>query len=251
MEYKFLPEAIKNVLNLREGMEPDFVLRGSGGISGRPGESYLIFVDHVIYLFERDFGTTNFDLIQLDSHEPGLKAELNKEKFSSVLTLGGYVMKFSNFESGSAAMLLDKIQEHQEHSLKNRKVEPTPYLLLMMMLIDLGTRSDDDCKLSPAAESFIANDICGGGRSLFITARALYENDRMDEVFNALTLDAAQKRCMLANMLEMVMRDGDFSGKEQRLIYEAADKLKIDKADFDKVWDVILDKNCLSILTGE
>ncbi len=58
-----------------------------------------------------------------------------------------------------------------------------------------------------------------------------------------------QKRCMLANMLEMAMRDGEFSGSEQTLIYEAATKLGIKKDDFNAIWNVILDKNCLSILT--
>ena len=249
MEYKFLPEAVKNTLGLPEGTEPDFVLRGSGGISGRSGESYLIALGHDIFLFERDFGATVFKSIRLDAREPDMKAELQRDTFSSLLNVGGHEIKLSNFEAGTAAMLVEKIQAFCRDDQLEREVEPTPYLLLLMMLIDLGIRSGKDRTLAPLSENFIINEICSGNRKFFLTAKALYEQQRLEDVFRTLSMNEHQKRCMLANMLEMAMRDGEFSGSEQTLIYEAATKLGIKKDDFNAIWNVILDKNCLSILT--
>ncbi len=249
MEYKFLPEAVKNTLGLPEGTEPDFVLRGSGGISGRSGESYVIALGHEIFLFEREFGATVFNPIRLDAREPDMKTELQRDTFSSLLNIGGHEIKLSNFEAGTAAMLVDRIQEFRRETSEEREVEPTPYLLLLMMLTDLGIRSGKDRTLAPISENFIVNEICSGNRKFFLTAKALYEQQRLEDVFQALTLNEHQKRCMLANMLEMAMRDGEFSTSEQNLIYETAAKLGIRKNDFDAIWNVILDKNCLSILT--
>lgn len=250
MEYKFLPEAVKNALSLPEGTEPDFALRGSGALAGRPGESYVILSSHEVFIFERNFGGTSFGVIRIDARDPSLKAELRKDKFSSLLNIGGSEVKLSNFEAGTASMLVEKIHELQHHGLREQEIEPTPYLLLLMMLIDLGVRTGQEGKLAPTSENFIINEVCSGNRKLFLSARALYDHGRLDEIFQSLALDNAQKRCMLANMLEMVMRDGEFSGSEQQLIHEAAARLDMTREDFNRIWNVILDKNCLSILTG-
>jgi hypothetical protein len=249
MEFKFLPEAVKHILNLPEGTEPDFVLRGSGGLGGNPGESYVILSTGSVFIFERKFGDRSFNRIHIDLSDPALQMELRNDKFSSVLNIGGSMVKLSSFEAGTASLLIETAEEFKRQAQPEQEIEPNPYLLLLMMLIDLSARSDKEGRFTPAAEYFIVHGVCSGNRKMVACAKALYERGCLDEVFQSLALNDEQKRCILANMLEMSMHDGEFSGQEQELVHEAAAKLNIDKEDFSRIWNVILDKNCLSILT--
>ncbi len=57
MDYAFLPEKIKRFVESEKlGETALCVIRGSGGFSGVPGESYLLAYSKVLYLFGKTFG---------------------------------------------------------------------------------------------------------------------------------------------------------------------------------------------------
>lgn len=249
MDFNLLPEAVKTQFNSINTHEPEFVLRGSGGLTANTGESYLVFSSETLYLFERSFGSNEFKMINVDLFDGNFDIDLKQERFSSLLIVGNYEMKLSSFEASAAAEMVKHVGEVREHRIEQQNMEPNPFIMLIMMLIELGIHSDPTKTLSNTSENFIVNDICGGSRILYNQGWRAYEEGRINEFLRALRLDNSQKRCMLANMMEMVMRDGEFSTEEQNSIDAAAEKLGIDAKEFQMVWDVILDKNCLSMLT--
>lgn len=245
MDYKFLPETIKERLS----SEPDFVLRGCGGFSGKPGESYLILHETELLLFEKNFSEKKFAGHRVDCHSPALSLELNQTPFSSELKIiDQYTMKLSGLETGTAALMIGKIDSLRQHSLVANEAVSKPFMILLMILTDLKNHGALENSDDNVLEKFIIDEICRGNRPLYLAGQELHQQGKLTKYLSETNLSIQQKRCILANMLELVMRDGQFSKTEQNMISEYGDKLGLGESEFNTVWDVILDKNCLAML---
>ena len=245
MDAKFLPEQIRQQLD----GDPDYALRGSGGFNGKTGESYLIFQSPRLLLFERNFGDNNFAQSMMDCVADDSMIELVQDRFSSELKIGNqYSIKLSGLETNTAALMISQIESLKKQLLLNDSEIHKPLMLLIMILEDLKHCNDPDSSENHILQDYIVSGICGGNRPLYLAGLELYRQGALTAYLDNTALDIQQKRCILANMLELVMRDGEFSKEEQKIIINYGRKLGIEQQDFDAVWNVILDKNCLALL---
>ncbi len=257
MDFGFLPEQIKEQLaELESGNTALCAIRSSGGLSGKPGESYLVsFVEH-LYLFDRAFNERVFTMRQLPYSEISA-ISLNRGQFSSELQIStstdSITAKLSSVEAENGASLANRVEKSAKiNSSVNTDNQPTTCEDVIPPLIGLAATvmfvATSDGTVSAAENDFIRKVICSDNTAVFNHAVTLYEQHELETLVSKLQLDRQRKLCFLANMLEIGMIDGVLHGVEQKVIDEFVRLTDIDSDDFETVRNVLLIKNQLSIL---
>lgn len=261
MDYTFLPEKIRSQLEtVRPATEHLAVLRGSGGLNGSPGESYLVAYNDAIYLFGKCFGDNDYTLHKILLNEEIPSASFRQEKFSSQLTLrlssGEFIMKLSVLEGEICARLLSKFATSELDANRTkpdtgqfgpnaRSVRLKPLAVLAACMKHIAMI---DKQLSPGEERLI-NAICVNESGWLNLANEYYQMFTFEELIQQTSLDHQQQLCFLANLYELAMVDGVLHTAEQRLIDDFVTMQNLTQSESESVREVLLIKNQLSALT--
>lgn len=253
MDYTFLADNIKSQLSeLQPDKQPLCVIRGSGGLNGQPGESYIIPYPDSIYIFNRKFSDPDFAFKTLDISEIS-DIKLDQEAFSADLLIvcGGdtYKLKVSSVEIPNAELVLENFPHAknapEQPAAASRLEEGISPLLGLITILMFVAAVDGEIAAEEQDHIF---SLCQQDEVLYNQAYEYYKNNSYEDVLVNLALNEQQKLCCLANILELAMVDGVYDSKEQKLIkvFTKAADLPSDKV--RAVEDVLLIKNQLSVL---
>ncbi len=256
MDYAFLPEKIKSFLaSAKPGESALCVIRGSGGFSGEPGESYVAVYADMLFLFGKSFGDKDFISRKVDYAEDAPEFSLRQEKFSGTLELslsdGKLKMKLSSLEAESCSNLLKQFGLDDGAATAAVPAEtaddspPDPLTALAACMKHIAACDNDVA----AAELRLIEGVCQDDRELLDRAERCFRRYSFNEILDKIELDEQQKLCFLANLYELAMCDGMLRSAEQRLINEFIRMEEITPERAGTVREVLLIKNQLSALT--
>ncbi len=253
MDYAFLPEKIKIFLALaKPGAAALCVIRGSGGFSGEPGESYVAAYADMLFLFGKAFGEQEFIHRQVDYAADAPEIALHQEKFSGTLELGladgKLKMKLSSLEAENCSNLLKQfgfaLESQSPAAVAVDDSSPTPLTALAACMKHLAA---SDNVISEQELRLIEN-LCQHNQDFLASAESYCRRYAFNEILAMLELDEQQKLCFLANLYELAMSDGMLRSSEQRLIDEFVRIEEIAPEKAGMVREVLLIKNQLSVL---
>jgi len=255
MDYTFLSDRIKSqLLEFQPNIKPMCVIRGSGGFNDIPGESYIIPYSDDIYLYNRKFSDSDFEVKHIE--KAGIKQLLLKqEAFSALLSLeaaGSEIvkLKISSAEISNAELMLEMFEncnndvEEQftsSDASDGEQISPLLGLVVIMMFV-----ASVDNNIADEEQEFITN-FCADDE-LYNKAYECYQAGTFEEILVILSLDEQQKMCYLANLIELAMVDGAFDSSEQKMIRRFAKAAELTDSQVRNIRDVLLIKNQLSIL---
>ena len=258
MEFKFLPEKVKQMLQTAgAGDNPTATFRSSGALDGSSGESYVIAYDSELCLLSRQLGSSDYEVIKGFYASNVTAMNIEAEKFTSQLIIiiddNKYQLKFSSFEEKD----IKKITELWENATKNGAPPPIPETkpsgdaklnafsaLAAGMMYVAGI----DNEIAESEERYIRRT-CGVRKDEFRAGVKFYNNNSLVEFQNQTTLMSEnQKLCILANMLDLAMIDGVLHTSEQNIIQSFIDSTGLDKNKAGKIIDVLEIKNHTAIL---
>jgi hypothetical protein len=277
MNFNFLPQKIKEEIKARFGGKiPVSAARMSGNVDGETGEGYMVAFDDQVLFFSRKTGDDGF--VRLES--PGLfSAKLRKEGFNLFLDtkIGEkpYSLKFSSFEEADLKKVKD-IQSSEDDSRAEQTVESPAYggfdntaeisekrvpehgtgirhseentkpLILLAAAMMFISKSDE---VVSKEEDFYITSLLNYNREVLLKGLNYFKTHSFEELVNdSSALNEIQRLCILSNMLEIAMRDGSFSGKEQKMINSFVTHLGIDNSQSETIKEVLLIKNKISVL---
>ena len=254
MDYAFLPEKIRNFLaTAKPGESALCVLRGSGGFSGEPGESYVAAYPDMLFLFGKSFGDNDFINRKVDYAEDAPEISLGREKFSGTLELvladGKLKMKLSSLEAENCANLLKQFgidTKPQAETPDKPETDSPPDLLTALAACMKHIAASDNEAAEP--ELRLIDSVCQGSRTVLELADNYFRRYSFNEILDKIKLDEQQKLCFLANLYELAMSDGMLRSAEQRLINEFVRIEEIAPEKAGTVREVLLIKNQLSVL---
>lgn len=254
MDYAFLPEKIRNFLAAaKPGESALCVLRGSGGFSGEPGESYVAAYADMLFLFGKSFGDNDFINRKVDYAEDAPEISLDREKFSGTLELGladgKLKMKLSSLEAENCANLLKQFgidTKPQAETPEEPETDSPPDLLTALAACMKHLAASDNHVAGP--ELRLIDSVCQGNRTVLDRADSYFRRCSYNEILEQIKLDEQQKLCFLANMYELAMSDGMLRSAEQRMINEFIRIEAITPEEAGTVREVLLIKNQLSAL---
>ncbi len=254
MDYAFLPEKIRNFLaTAKPGESALCVLRGSGGFSGEPGESYVAAYPDMLFLFGKSFGDNDFINRKVDYAEDAPEISLSREKFSGTLELGladgKLKMKLSSLEAENCANLLKRFgidTKPQAETPDKPETDSPPDLLTALAACMKHIAASDNEVAEP--ELRLIDSVCQGSRTVLELADSYFRRYSFNEILEQIKLDEQQKLCFLANLYELAMSDGMLRSAEQRLINEFVRIEEIAPEKAGTVREVLLIKNQLSVL---
>ncbi len=281
MNINFLPMKVKDELKRRFADKiPITVARTSGSLEGDTGEGYAIAFDDKVVFFSRKTGENEFSV--RDAAGDIASAKIRREGFNIFMdaNLGGkgYNIRFSSSEQEDIAKIADKFipaaktgnagagETHADEAPRNQEANPPEdgvHSADTRIVEDHGPLRVAPGVLLAAGMMFIAksDENIAKEEDFYITSLLNYDKEvlrkaleyfRMND-FDAFLrdsrpLDEAQRLCILANMIEIAMKDGKFTGTEQKMISRFVTELGVDNSFFDTIKEVLLIKNRTSIL---
>ncbi len=256
MDYAFLPEKIRTFLAAaKTGESALCVLRGSGGFSGEPGESYVAAYPDMLFLFGKSFGDNDFINRKVDYATDAPEISLAREKFSGTLELGladgKLKMKLSSLEAENCANLLKQFgidTKPQAETPEKPETDSPPDLLTALAACMRHLAASDNDVAGP--ELRLIESVCQGDRSVLARADSYCRRCSYNEILEQIELDEQQKLCFLANLYELAMSDGMLRSAEQRLINDFVRIEEIAPEQAGTVREVLLIKNQLSALNS-
>jgi uncharacterized tellurite resistance protein B-like protein len=253
MDYAFLPEKIKSFLtSVKPGESALCVVRGSGGFSGEPGESYMAAYPDMLFLFSKSFGEKDFVNRKVDYAADTPEISLRQEKFSGALELrladGTLKMKLSSLEAGNCSNLLKQFGMDTEipPSVPAEAHDSLPDPLAALAACMKHIAASDNEVAEP--EQRLIDGVCQGNQEILARAENYFQRYSFSGMLDKIELDEQQKLCFLANLYELAMSDGMLRSAEQRLIDEFVRIEEITPEKAGTVREVLLIKNQLSAL---
>lgn len=274
MNYLFLPEKLKNELRtVIADKIPQLVIRSSGSLDGSSGEGYVIFDDERIFLYSRKLGQ---DVYEKFEGQIGINTGpviLRKDKLSSYLDVNiagrEFSIKLSGFEDREISAVCERLktskaQDISEKSvrgngniqteiwesnfLKDQKPQKTitPFLLLAAGIMYVSSM---DNGISNEEDSYITT-LFQNDQNFLRSALIFYKSHSFQDYIEiaACTLNEEQKFCILANMIEISMKDDIYQAFEQDMIDKFVEKMKIPTEKYRNIEEALLIKNNISIL---
>ena len=108
--------------------------------------------------------------------------------------------------------------------------------------------ASSDGSISREEDRYILEVFCGNN-DILQPALKYYKTHSADQLFeSAGSLSDEQKLCILANLIEIAMRDDSYHSVEQVLIRKFMEKARISKDNMKAIANVLLVKNNLSVL---
>ena len=256
MDYAFLPEKIKRFVESEKlGETALCVIRGSGGFSGVPGESYLLAYSKLFYLFGKTFGESDFINRKVDYIADAPEISLHQDKFSGMLEIclgdGKLKMKLSSIEVENCSSLMKRFgmapatpAAAQSAAPEDADLVPEPLTALAACMKHIAA---SDNKVGEPEQRLI-EAVCQNNPVMLHRAESCFRRYSFSEILDRITLDEQQRLCFLANLYELAMSDGVLRSSEQRLIDEFVRLKKVTPENAATVREVLLIKNQLSVL---
>ncbi len=259
MEFKFLPEKVKQVMgNIGADNNPAAIFRASGALNGSSGECYVIAYTDKICLLSRELGGSEYEAItgEYASSVTAINVEAGKFNSQLIIIIDGneYKLKFSSFEEKDIKIITElwekssnsatppPIQQTATTSGKNKLTAFSALAAGMMYVAGI------DNEIAESEESYIRR-ICGVRKDEFKAGVEFYNNNSLNEFqIQAAAMSELQKLCILANMLDLAMVDGILHTSEQNIVQSFIDNTNLDKDKAGMIIDALEIKNHTAVL---
>jgi len=266
MNFSFLPNKIKTELTkVVADKVPISIARSSASIDGKAGEGYVVAYEDQVFMFSRELGDSDYSQFSADLGNIA-KVGVNKDGINTILDIdvGGkqFSMKFSSFEEKNLKSIVDKWASKKDSPTPAAKTptqltpadtvvtaEPADFsqtvgLAAAMMYV---ASIDDDISKE---EDYYIIAMMGNNQSVLQAALTYYKTHSFEQFLAHLKdLNGEQKLCILANMMEMGMKDGVLHSSELNLMRQFSDAMKITSDQYDTIKQVLLIKNKISVLS--
>lgn len=276
MNFTFLPDKIKKVLESTiPGKVPASIICSSANLEGEPGEGYVIVYDDKVFLFSRKLGENNYLTLSgnYDNDIASIKTRKDKNNAFLDIDIAGktFSIKFLTFEEKEVASLLKKWQsgkgvkngafkqtaginaesvetsEKKDSYKTGSKATLSPAIgmcaaLMYLSNVDSGIAKEEDTYIT----AVFSHD-----QSILQPALHYFKTHSFEELLNALSIiniNNEQKLCILANILELGMRDGILHTCEQKMILRFVKAMNISEDEYQSIKQVLLIKNRISVL---
>lgn len=275
MNASFLPEKVKNEFSSFLDKAPLPAVRTSGNIDGEPGEGYVISCGDRLFIYSRKAGEDSFLKLSGKLGAEISKLEIRKDKFNPFLdvVLDGreYSLKLSSSEQHDLEALVNKFKSavHSEsvgipapetnvpagsgipanaQVPEQRHMAPLPLTPMQFMAAAMMYVASSDGSIEKDEDRYILQVFCGNN-DILQPALKYFRAHSADQLFeHARSLNDEQKLCILANMIEIAMRDESYHRVEQLAIRSFMEKAGISKDNMKAISNVLLVKNNLSVL---
>lgn len=274
MNFTFLPDKIKKLLeSVIPGKIPVSVIQSSANLEGEPGEGYVIAYDDKVFLFSRKLGDDNYQMLSGNYHNDIASIKSRKDKIDTFLDIDiagkSFSIKFLSFEEKEIESLLKKWQsgggiknaspkksvktkaENAKASDKKNSGETrsdAPLSPSIGMCAALMYLSDTDKSIAKEEDHYITA-VFRHDQNVLQPALHYFKNHSFEELLEALNfINDEQKLCILANMVELGMRDGIFYSNEQKIIRSFVTAMNIPEDEYQAIKQVLLVKNKIAVL---
>lgn len=275
MNIAFLPEKVKSEFAEVSSKIPILAARAYGSIEGETGEGYLVSFAGRLLLFSRKAGEDNFRKLSGVLGKEISKLETRQDKFSTFLDiiLNGtpYSIKFSSSEHKELETLVESLKSYKPEldavPAPDTGVKPSPQPTkvtspapdavkkgssaltpLESLAVALMYVSSCDSKISSEEDSVIV-EIFKDNKQVLGSSLAYYKSHRYEEFLGNLgALNENQKLCILANMLEVAMRDGSLHRTEQECIRKFVQVSGLKDEQYKAISSVLYVKNWTGVL---
>jgi uncharacterized tellurite resistance protein B-like protein len=272
MNIAFLPEKIKSDLPAVSDKTPVLAARAYGSIEGESGEAYLVSCSGKLLAFSRKAGEDNFRKLSGMFGEEISKLDTRQDKFNTFLDLNingvPYSIKFSSSEHKELETLVESLKSFRPESMQpsvedsgrilsapsvrgatpTAKTAQSTLAPLEILAVALMYVSSCDNKISEDEDKYIL-EIFKGNKPVLESALAYYKTHRYEEfLVNLGSLKEKQKMCILANMIEIAMKDSALHRTEQEFFRKFVEAAGLKDEQYKAINSVLYVKNSTGVL---
>jgi uncharacterized tellurite resistance protein B-like protein len=272
MNIAFLPEKIKSDLPAVSDKTPVLAARAYGSIEGENGEAYLVSCAGKLLAYSRKAGEDNFRKLSGIFGKEISKLDTRQDKFNTFLDLNingvPYSIKFSGSEHKELETLVESLKLFRPESMQPSVVDsgrilsapsvrgatPTAKTAqstlapLEILAVALMYVSSCDNKISEDEDKYIL-EIFKGNKPVLESALAYYKTHRYEEfLVNLGSLKEKQKLCILANMIEIAMKDSALHRSEQEYFRKFVEAAGLTDEQYKAINSVLYVKNSTGVL---
>lgn len=276
MNIAFLPEKIKSELGAISDKIPVLAARSYGSIEGEPGEGYLVSRAGKLLLFTRKAGEDSFIKLSGIFGKEISKLESRQDKFNTFLDIiingTPYSIKFSCSEHKELETLVESLKSYKPESEPTAiqdtgsKTMPPPVIKdttpasataknipstltpLESLAVALMYVSSCDSKITEDEDRYIV-EIFKDNKPVLGPALAYFKAHRYDEFLeNIGCLNENQKLCILANMIEIAMKDAALHRSEQEYFKKFIEAAGLKDEQYKAIRSVLYVKNWTGVL---
>ena len=266
-----LPEKIRTHMeSQRPGVTPLTVLRTSGSLGGRSGEAYIVAYDDGACAYSRETGQSEYQALPFSYAADLRNASVRREKYDSFLDLDirgtAYSVRFSQYEEEAIRPMLERwtvvraaapMQSAPASVAPDERKTPdagtasvpeglSPAAVFAAALMFVASV---DAEINPEEKAYIER-IWPATGPVYEAAVIFHNAHNAEDLLPALpALSHQQKRCVLANAIDIAMSDGALRRAEQQVIRDLASAAGLDEQDIRTTYDVLLVKNQISVFT--
>ena len=263
-----IPQEILADFSKRKALEkPKFTVRGLTDMNGNIGETFILAANNFLLCYSGKFSEeykcfeynfTEIHNVRLEEERPFAYLAFEHKRQPTRL-------KFAVFD----LKILEKIKGCWEHVYKEKRAEQpsTPITIEGVGEENVSTQNASFSGLTPmlglcaCLQALIHIDsevveeerkkltLVVDNHQLLKEGRDCWQKVGTNQLISDLRslLSPAQKRCLLANLLEVAMVDGLLHEREKVFIEKLRTALDVDVSEFNTIFDVLLTKNNLTI----
>lgn len=246
-----LPTKLEAEFKLLCNVEPSSVARGLSDLAGGAGATWVATTTERLVFFCRSATSGDFEMVPYryaDASAFELEDD-GKFTFLNITFPDRQVhLKFSSMEQPTLTKIQDNWKPVTADTDMRAPKELTPMLVFLASLQAL-IQADHDLasqELGWIQEHMIdTNALRRAGawlREHSVEELVVHINEKLDET---------QKRCLHANLISLAMADGHYRPKEEEIINKVRDKVGLSQKDHDKIFDLLMARNNLSVFGGE
>jgi len=273
MNIAFLPEKVKSEIGPISGKIPVLAARAYGSIEGESGEGYLVSSAGKLLMFSRKAGEDNFRKLSGMFGKEISKLDTRQEKFNIFLDMNingvPYSIKFSSSEQKDLETLVESLKSFKPESAQpfvpdagrtpsapsvkvpaSETAKPAPSTLtpLEVLAVALMYVSACDSNISEDEDRYIV-EVFKGNKPVLESALAYYKTHRYEEFLgNIGSLNENQKLCILANMIEIAMKDSALHRTEQEYFKKFVEASGLKDEQYKAIKSVLYVKNWTGVL---
>lgn len=254
-----LPSKIRTAVESAVGEEdPSCIIRASSSAGGSSGETYIISFKDRLQLFSKEMGSYDYDMLDLSYGADINELTLREEKYNLFLDLvtgsRNLSLKFGTYERENIQVICrlwaSAPDDVETAALPTATREPANEEPVVYLAAALMFAAASDGEMADSERQYI-HEIVSQSPNALEAGLTYYEAKTID----ALLLDMAklndqQKLCILANVVELCMKDGSFRSKEQDLIAKMADAIDVARDTVENIRNVLLIKNDTSVFSS-
>ncbi|MCX6984491.1 MAG: TerB family tellurite resistance protein [Lentisphaerae bacterium] len=273
MNIAFLPEKVKSELAAVSDKSPVLAARAYGSIEGETGEGYLVSCAGKLLAFSRKAGEDDFRKLSGMFGKEISRIDARQEKFNTFLDMDfngiPYSIKFSSSEHKELEALVESLKSYKSESAQPAvsgagrtssapqvKIAPpataktasstlTPLEVLAVALMYI---SSCDSKISEEENSCIV-EIFKENKTVLGSSLAYYKAHSYEQFLgNIGALNENQKLCILANMIEIAMKDSSLHRIEQEYIRKFVEASGLKAEQYKAINSVLYVKNWTGVL---